>query len=188
MSCKRSVVSSLLCGLVAALLLALSGCGTPWPEPEPAVGTSGSASAAENSPAPPFTLEDLEGNEVRLADSAGQVRLLDFWATWCAPCREEIPMLNELHTKFSDQGLLILAISDMDEDAEVVQPFVDEHEVVYRNLIGTEEVVQSYKVLGLPTAYLIDGEGTIVKKFFGPKPPRILEGEIRKLLEGSPAT
>lgn len=188
MSCKRFVGGSVLTLFAAVLLLAPVGCGSPSPEPGAEAAGAGPVSIGEGDPAPAFTLEDLEGNPVHLADSTGQVRLLDFWATWCAPCREEIPMLNELHEKFSDQGLLILAISDIDEDAAVVGPFVEEHGVVYGNLLGSEEVMSTYKVLGLPTAYLIDREGRIVKKFFGPKPPRILEGEIVKLLEGSPAT
>ena len=105
MSCKRFVGGSVLTLFAAVLLLAPVGCGSPSPEPGAEAAGAGPVSIGEGDPAPAFTLEDLEGNPVHLADSTGQVRLLDFWATWCAPCREEIPMLNELHEKFSDQGL-----------------------------------------------------------------------------------
>jgi peroxiredoxin len=131
--------------------------------------------------APDFSLEDLEGKTVSLSDSSGQVRLIDFWATWCAPCREEIPMLNELHGNYADRGLRILAISD--ESVELIREFVAENGVTYTNLVGTEEVVEEYGALGLPTAYLVDRDGRIVEYFFGPKPRKQLEAKIRELLE-----
>ena len=90
-------------------------------------------------------------------------------------------MLKELHEIYGEQGLEILAISD--ESAEVVQTFVEENAVPYPNLIGTDEVSSEYRVLGLPTAYLIDGDGNIVEFFAGPKPRRVLEKKIRELLE-----
>ena len=97
-------------------------------------------------------------------------------------------MLNELHAIYGAEGLEILAISDVDEGADIVQPFVDEHGVEYRNLIGSAEVSSEYKVYGLPTAFLVDREGKIVKTFFGPKPRKPLEKLIRELLELPPAT
>lgn len=133
-----------------------------------------------------FTLENLEGEPVRLSDSAGEIRLLDFWATWCAPCREEIPMLNELQATYGDRGLRILAISD--EDAEVIRDFVEKYEVSYLNLVGTEDVSEEYQVLGLPTAYLVDGEGRIIDSFLGPKPHHVLVDRIKELLDSGPAT
>ena len=136
--------------------------------------------------APEFTLRGLDGQEVRLADSAGQVRLVDFWATWCAPCREEIPMLNELQTQYGARGLRILAISD--EEAAVIREFVADKDVRYTNLVGTDEVIEAYGVLGLPAAYLIDGEGRVVDSFLGPKPRRVLVEKIESLLEPAPAT
>ena len=138
-------------------------------------------SSSEKKLAPDFELEDLEGKTVSLSDFEGQVLLIDFWATWCAPCREEIPMLNELHSDYADQGLRILAISD--ERAELIRDFVSENGVTYTNLVGTEDIFEEYGALGLPTAYLVDRDGRIVDFFFGPKPKRQLEEKIRKLLE-----
>jgi len=130
--------------------------------------------------APDFRLQTVDGGQMQLSDSNGKVRLIDFWATWCAPCVEEIPMLKELHDKYGDQGLEILAIAE--EDASVLREFVDEHDIDYTNLVGTEAVATSYRVLGLPSAFLVDGDGRIVETFQGPKPARVLEEKIRNLL------
>jgi len=177
---------SMLLLLLSVMALCAACAGGP-PAAAPAEAEETVAGTTDEDLAPDFALEDLEGNTVSLADSQGQVRLLDFWATWCAPCREEIPMLNELHETYRSDGLLIVAISDVNEDASVVQPFVDDHGVLYPNLVGSEQVAMDYEVLGLPTAFLIDGDGRIVETFFGPKPRRILEKRIRELLELPPA-
>lgn len=144
------------------------------------------ADEGESGQAPDFELEDLGGTVVRLSDSSGNVRLIDFWATWCAPCREEIPMLKELHDGYSGNGLTILAISD--EDAEIVRPFAEKHEIGYTNLVEGEEIFGKYGALALPTAYLVDGEGKIVETFLGPKPKDVLEKRIRELLDLPPLT
>jgi thiol-disulfide isomerase/thioredoxin len=164
---------------------ALAGCGGGGrPSSLAAPGPAEAGGALEI--APDFELASLDGSKFRLSESAGKVRLLDFWATWCAPCREEIPMLNDLHDTYGAAGLEIVAISD--EDSEVIRDFVESAGVRYRNLVGTVELAEQYQVLGLPTAYLIDGEGRIVEAFLGPKPRKVLTERIRELLEGSPQT
>ncbi len=143
----------------------------------PATGAGDRADTA----APDFTLQSLDGERFRLSETDGKIRLIDFWATWCAPCREEVPMLNDLQADYGDQGLLILAITD--EETGVVRDFVHEYGVEYLNLIGTEEIAEAYGVLGLPAAYLVDAEGRIVKTFLGPKPRRVLVEQIEALLD-----
>jgi thiol-disulfide isomerase/thioredoxin len=176
---------SLACRAAAALAttLLLAACtgGGPGGPAERA-----SRPVAESGQAPEFELQSVEGRTVRLSDSAGKVRLIDFWATWCAPCREEIPMLNELHETYADKGLVILGITD--EDKDVVGEFVEEHGVRYTNLVDGLDVSDSYGVLGLPTAYLLDSAGRIVWSHPGPKPARVLHEKIRALLEAVPAT
>jgi thiol-disulfide isomerase/thioredoxin len=176
---------------LASLLLLAAALAPACSNPPPADAAQASLAVAgggdgESSQAPDFELEDLGGAVVRLSDSSGDVRLIDFWATWCAPCREEIPMLKELHEGYSDNGLTILAISD--EDADIVRPFAEKHEIGYTNLVGGEEIFMKYRALGLPTAYLVDGQGKIVETFFGPKPRSVLEKRIRELLELPPLT
>ena len=173
--------------LVAVLVvtLMLAGCaggdsGDPAAD-EAAVNLLG----PDTEVAPDFELPDLSGQAVSLAGTAGRVRLIDFWATWCPPCRDEIPMLNELHQTYGGEGLTILAISD--EKAEVVKEFAEEVGMDYTNLIDSGDVSESYRVLGLPTAFLIDRDGKIVDSYMGPKSRKHLEKKIKELL-AQPAT
>ena len=175
---------------LAVGVLVVSGCtgnasefGAPRPSPDGADKTTGAKSGSED--APDFTALKLDGGSFRLSETNGKIRLIDFWATWCAPCREEIPMLNELHADYAEKGLLILAITD--EDTGTVRDFVEEHGVEYLNVIASEDVSADYKVLGLPAAYLIDAEGRLVKSFLGPKPRRVLVEQIEALLGETPA-
>lgn len=172
-STKRRHVAVLLSFALAG---AAVGCGGPTGGAE-APHARFSAAPAE---APDFRLQTVGGGEMRLSDSDGKVRLIDFWATWCAPCVEEIPMLKELHAKYAERGLEILAIAE--EDPEVLEEFVEEHGIGYTNLVGTADVTTTYRVLGLPSAFLVDGDGRIVETWQGPKPPKVLEEKIRGLL------
>ena len=177
--------------IAASVLLSLPGCTGGASQNAASVaaeaeanGTVAGGGQAEKT-APDFTVQSLDGGEFRLSETNGKIRLIDFWATWCAPCREEVPMLNQLQADYGDQGLLVLAITD--EESEIVRDFVEEHGVEYTNLIGTTEVAEAYGVLGLPAAYLVDAEGRLVKTFLGPKPRRVLVEQIEALLENSPS-
>jgi len=141
------------------------------------------AAGARGDTAPDFTLSTPAGERVSLSQFAGEVRLVDFWATWCAPCREEIPMLNELQASYGDRGFRILAIAE--EDAAVLSEFAEKHAMEYTNLVDTAGVTAAYAVLGLPTAYLLDRDGKIVDSYFGPKPAKRLEEKIRTLLDAA---
>lgn len=166
-------------------LLCITGCGGG--------GTGGGAGEEfefsviqTGDGAPDFSLEAVGGDQVNLSDSEGQVRLIDFWATWCAPCREEIPMFKELYETYGSQGFTILAISD--ESLDAVREFVENHDIPYPNLVDPGEVSEEYGVLALPSAYLIDRDGKVIETFVGPKPRAVLEGKIVELLERPPAT
>jgi thiol-disulfide isomerase/thioredoxin len=172
--------------LLATGLFCVTACGAPGTAEADVSGARPAGGGVDEDIAPDFSLADLDGNEVTLGESEGRVRLIDFWATWCAPCREEIPMLKELDADYRDAGLTILAISD--ESVDEIREFVDKHEIPYTNLIGTEEVAVEYIVLGLPTGFLLDGEGRIIERFVGPKPRKVLEGRIRELLDLPPLT
>jgi peroxiredoxin len=163
--------------VIAAAALLFVACNGAAPPP---------AQPAEEPVAHDFTLLDLDGESKHLADWAGQVLLIDFWATWCAPCREEIPWLKELQETYGDEGFTLIAISD--ENAEIVRKFVEEREITYVNLVDPGEATRDYGVVSLPTAFLVDREGNIVEEFRGVKPQRILEAKLREQLGLPPAT
>jgi len=176
---QRTVAKVFLLVVLEAAIVASCGGPPAGKSGGEAAGTDGRAPKA----APAFSLQDLDGKTVRLADSAGKVRLVDFWATWCAPCREEIPQFKELYAQYKDQGFELIAIAMDEEGAKVVRPFVEKHQVSYTNLLGNEEVEQAFGgVLGYPTAFFIDRDGKIVDSYVGGVPKRVFEKRLRELL------
>src|SRR5580658_7226285 len=118
--------------------------------------------------APPFTLKDSNGEPVQLADYKGKVVLLDFWATWCGPCKVEIPWFMEFEQQFKDRGFAVLGVS-MDEDGwDAVKPYIEDLKINYRILLGNEQVSDTYGgVDSLPTTLLIDRQGKIASVHIG---------------------
>jgi peroxiredoxin len=109
-----------------------------------------------------FILKDLSGNEVSLADYHGKVILINFWATWCLPCRIEMPSMEKLYAKFKNDGFTILAI-DMQEDADSVRAFKEQYQLNFPILLDSDgSVGQFYGVISIPTTYLVDREGYII--------------------------
>ena len=135
----------------------------------------------EPAPAAAFSLEDTEGKTVSLSDFKGQVLLIDFWATWCAPCLAEIPDLIKLHTRFKDQGFALIGIA-VDDDKESVTAFAKERNVPYPLLLEGDEPIKGYRIPGVPTAYLIDRSGIVVGQYFGPKSYDTLVRDVQKVL------
>ncbi len=144
--------------------------------------SAGPAAAAERGGvAPAFSLPDLKGREVPLSDFRGKVVVLDFWATWCPPCRREIPDFVELQREYGPQGLQIVGIA-LDEP-EKVEAFARQNGMDYPVLMGSDEVAVLYGGIdGIPTTFLIDRQGKIVSRFEGFRPKSVFEEEIRKLL------
>jgi peroxiredoxin len=151
---------------------------------------AGSASPGVNSAerplAPDFLLPRLDGQRLALASYKGKVVLLDFWATWCAPCRQEIPQFVKLQDKYRDRGLQIIGIS-MDDEPEPVRDFSQGFKMNYPVVMGNAKTGELYGgVLGLPTAFLIGRDGRIAFKHVGPADLPDLEKEIVDLLQQGP--
>jgi|SRR5579864_507306 len=145
------------------------------------VGIS-NASTSERSLAPDFSLPDLAGQTLDLSSYRGKVILLDFWATWCDPCREEIPQFVALQNKYGDQGLQILGVS-MDDGPEPVRDFYRRFKMNYPVVMGNAQTGALYGgVLGLPIAFLIRRDGRIAAKHIGATDVSVLEKEIVSLL------
>jgi thiol-disulfide isomerase/thioredoxin len=133
--------------------------------------------------APDFELKDVEGKVFHLSDAKGTVRLVDFWATWCAPCREEIPMFKDLHATYGAKGFTLVGIAMDDEGLAKVKPYVDELKIPYLTLIGNEDVAKAFGgVVGFPSKFLVDRDGRIVDTWVGAVPRAVLEKKILSIL------
>ena len=144
--------------------------------------TSREKEAASPDAAPDFTLKDLSGKDVKLSDYKGRVVIIEFWATWCPPCRTSIPALEKLHKTYSSKGLTILAVSMDDGDWDRVRDFCKERNITYTVLQGTDQVSTKYTVRMIPTTYLVDRQGMIQKRYIGEMNEERIEKDIQALL------
>src|SRR5207245_4226690 len=133
-------------------------------------------------PAPDFKLAGFDGKSVTLADFHGKVILLNFWATWCGPCRAEIPDLVDLQEKYKDR-LQILGLVVDDDDQDAIKVFTEKFRINYPIALATGEIrIQYGGIPALPTSFVLDAEGRIVQKHEGLRDPILYETEIRSLL------
>jgi cytochrome c biogenesis protein CcmG/thiol:disulfide interchange protein DsbE len=133
-------------------------------------------------PAPDFSITDLDGQTVALRSYRGKVVLLNFWATWCEPCRKEIPRFLEFQKQYGPQGFQVLGVS-LDDSDKPVRKFRDEFKITYPVVMGDAKLAESYGgVLGLPISFIIDQDGRIAAKHVGAVDLAIMEGKIRELL------
>jgi cytochrome c biogenesis protein CcmG/thiol:disulfide interchange protein DsbE len=142
----------------------------------------GAGSSGEHRVAPDFTLRTLSGEQLQLSSYRGKVVLLDFWATWCDPCREETPHLVELQNKFGSQGLQVIGVS-MDDGPEPVRDFYKQFQMNYPVVMGNARIGELYGgVLELPIAFLIGRDGRVQAKHIGATQASVFEKEVASLL------
>jgi cytochrome c biogenesis protein CcmG/thiol:disulfide interchange protein DsbE len=184
--------------------LALVGVGAGWAmknahraEPpaavaEPSQAYDGAAVQTirffrDPAPAPVFTVQDLDGRTITAADLRGKVTLINFWATWCGPCRAEIPALIALQNKYRNE-LQIIGISEDEGPAAQVRQFVAANRMNYRIAMTTPEIERGFPgIVSIPTTYVIDREGRVAMRHAGMLNPALTEVEMRSLA-GLPVT
>ncbi len=147
-----------------------------------AIGFVGSAMAQQHK-AVNFSLKDADGKAFELKKYEGKVVVVNFWATWCGPCRKEIPDFIEAYKKYKSKGLEIIGIS-LDQDGWAkVTPFVKQNNINYPVVLGDEQIVQNYGGFNaIPTTFIIDRKGTIVDHQTGTMSLKQLEAKLKPLL------
>lgn len=138
--------------------------------------------------APDFELQDLQGKQVKLSDFRGKAVLLNFWATWCGPCKVEMPWFVELQKQYGPQGLEIVGVALDDSGKDTIAKYAKEMGVNYTILQGKDDVGDAYGAIGLPTSYFIDRDGKIIDSASGLVSRSEIEDNIKKALaEGKAA-
>ena len=173
--------------LLLVASLALAAC-TDEPADEAATGSlpapQDTLVAVNLGEAPGFTLPTLAGDSLRLADLRGQIVVLNFWATWCAPCVEEIPELIDLHDELNPHGLTVLGVSLDEEGPEVIKAFTDRFNISYPIPLDDGSVSEAYGgIWALPTTYVIDPEGHILQRVVGLFPVDEMRPTFREMLD-----
>lgn len=138
-------------------------------------------------PAPSFQLANLSGQAVSLKDYRGKVVLLNFWATWCPDCRQEIPTLQAMYDKLHAKGFEVVAPSVDDDGKRAIVPFVAKAGTTYTILLSDPKTTAAYGVNGIPSSFLIAPDGTVVKHYLGAVEPRELENDILQQLPRRPS-
>jgi peroxiredoxin len=134
--------------------------------------------------APDFELTSLDGKRVKLSDFRGKAVLLNFWATWCSPCKVEMPWFVDLQKKYGDDGLVVIGVAMDDTDTPKIAEFASQMGVNYPVLLGTDKVSDDYgNVQFLPTSFYIDRDGKFVGKGVGLLARKEIEDNVKKALE-----
>ena len=134
--------------------------------------------------APDFKLKDIQGKVIKLSDFKGKVVLVNFWATWCIPCKAEIPNFIEFYSKYQKDGFSIIGISVDEDGLKSVKPYCQKMKINYPILLADDKITNDFGgIYGFPTSFLINQEGQIVKKYWSYQKKEVFESDIVSLLK-----
>jgi peroxiredoxin len=140
-------------------------------------------SVADDQPAPDFALKDINGRTVHLSDFRGKVVVLNFWATWCPPCRKELPDFAELQAEYNGKGLQFIGIATDDDGLAKVKPFVESAKIPYPVLLPDPSIAAKYGEMNvIPVTFLIDRKGVLRAHYVGMRKKDVLEDMFKPLL------
>lgn len=130
-----------------------------------------------------FTLPTLNGESVSLSDSKGKITIVNFWATWCPPCREEMPHMQSFYEKHHEEvEILAVNVTNMDDGRPAIEQFVQEHELTFPILLDESgEVGLTYEIMTLPTSYILDAEGRVFQKIIGAMDEQVMNELVEAL-------
>lgn len=138
-----------------------------------------SVKAEPGSLAPDFLLESVDGDETRLTDFRGHPVVLNFWATWCRPCRLEMPLLVDASQRYANDGLVVIGLN-LQEGKSLIEPFAEDYGIEFPLLMDRDgEVGDRYRLLGLPTTFFIDADGVIQSVFTGPLEEEVDDQQVQ---------
>jgi len=160
----------------------------PWIAVALALAATPAAGGTAPEPAPAFAVRDLEGKTLRLSDYRGQAVVLDFWATWCRPCRASMPHLDTLQARYRERGLVVLGLSVDDGGPDRVRRFADYLGIRFRIGVADQHVLDRYgPIRAIPTTFFIGRDGMVVRRVVGYIDPETLENYAREMLEPAEA-
>jgi len=173
-----------------SLLVLLAACGgdEASSETEPSNATPGvrpgKIQEVDSRPVPTLAVETMDGETINLAEQDGRLLLINFWATWCAPCREEIPDLKALHSELEAEGLTVIGVSLDRQGREAVAPFVEKHAINYPIVIDGDGTVEAEfgPIPGLPTTVLVTPDGQVTKRVVGVFPAEKMKPTLREMI------
>lgn len=139
--------------------------------------------AKQGSLAPDFLLLELGGGDFRLSDLRGKAVIVNFWATWCTPCRKEMPQFVAAYDRYKDEGLEVVAVN-VQESPSIIRPFAEDFGMEFTVVLDKRSAVSdTYRLIGLPTTYFIDREGVVRSMFMGPFLERLQGTQVRGAIE-----
>ena len=176
----RNVTSlaTFLCALACTTVLTVGGCARQQASPH---GPPPLKKVALDQPAPPFVLKDIDGNTLSLAQFRGKPVFLNAFATWCPPCKQELPEIVQRYPQYKDK-IVFIGI-DEQEDAELVKPFLKRFGITYTVVLDPGDVAEHYAITSLPQSFFIDKAGAVRAMYRGFMTTQVLESNLRKVLQ-----